>query len=238
MNGANSPHRKRSTRLILKIVRTSPLAHGSSTKFPNPGARLRNILGSLPIIRTIGNYFPVGIFKKIKIIEDRLWSYSYQSLQRHRLRLATNPEDTKPTLFVKLYKAHEKDAHSSDKMSDAKILGEARAYIVAGTDTTATSLTYLLWQLSRHPNVQAELSDEMNKLPDGYASKELREAKTLNRAIDESLRLYGAASSALPRQVPLGGFETCGHFIPAGCTVSTQAWTLHRDEKIFNHPER
>lgn len=59
----------------------------------------------------------------------------------------------------------------------------------------------------------------------------------LNAAINEMLRLYGAAPGSLPRSVPKGGARFLDHFIPEGITVSTQSYTIHRDSNIFREPE-
>ncbi len=59
----------------------------------------------------------------------------------------------------------------------------------------------------------------------------------MNKVIDETLRLYSAAPGSLPRIVPAGGAILGGYHIPGGTTVSTQAYTFHRNPKIFPNPE-
>jgi cytochrome P450 len=65
---------------------------------------------------------------------------------------------------------------------------------------------------------------------------ELENAPLLNSVIEETLRLYGAAPGALPRVVPSQGIIISGHQLPGGTEVSTQAYTLHRDPRIFQEP--
>lgn len=53
------------------------------------------------------------------------------------------------------------------------------------------------------------------------------------------MRLYGTVPSLLPRNVPEslnGDFTIRGYKIPAGTTVATQAYTVHRDPEIFTDP--
>lgn len=119
-----------------------------------------------------------------------------------------------------------------------EIRDEAQGFIVAGSDTTANSLAWLIWLVCGHEDVRTELLSSLNTLPEGYTDEHLRGLPYLAQVIEETLRLYGAAPRELPRTVPKGGSECGGYHIPAGYTVSTQAWTLHRDRNIFPDPSK
>jgi cytochrome P450 len=54
------------------------------------------------------------------------------------VHLLANPENPEPTLFTKLDKAGE------EGLNDVEIRNEARTYIIAGSDTTANTLNYLV----------------------------------------------------------------------------------------------
>ena len=113
------------------------------------------------------------------------------------------------------------------------------AYIVAGSDTTATTLTYLVWAVCRHPEVKATLFKELETLPadEDFTDRELKQLPYLNQVIDEALRLYPAVAAGLPRSVPPGGATLAGHRIEGGVTVSSQSYTLHRNPEAFPQPE-
>ena len=112
------------------------------------------------------------------------------------------------------------------------------AYIVAGSDTTANTLTYLVWAVCRHPEVKAALVTELETLPaSGFGDGELKQLPYLNQVVEETLRLYSAAPSTLPRRVPPGGAVLAGHWLEGGTTVSSQAYTLHRDPETFSFPD-
>jgi cytochrome P450 len=134
-------------------------------------------------------------------------------------------------LFRKLFEAGE------EGLSDDEIRAEAQAYIVAGSDTTATTLTYLIYSVCRHADVRQKLVKELMGLVDDFGHNDLRDLPYLNNVIDETLRLYAAVPAALPRVVPAGGAHLAGYFIPGDTIVSTQAWTLHRDQQVFSDPE-
>jgi cytochrome P450 len=121
-------------------------------------------------------------------------------------------------------------------LTDDDVRMEAINIIIAGTDTTGTTLTYLTWAVLQRPELQAALEAEVAALSPDFTDAELVELPLLNSIIQETLRLYGAAPSSLPRVVPKGGFELAGQYIPHGTTVCTQAYTLHRDETIWRDP--
>jgi len=119
---------------------------------------------------------------------------------------------------------------------------------VAGIDTSSTTLSYLLWELSRRTDIakrlQIELDDAMPDravIPDAVT---LAKLPYLNAFIKEGLRVYGAAPSLLERVVPSttpsgldDSFDLMGYAVPPGTIVSTQAWSMHRDASVFPSPE-
>jgi cytochrome P450 len=129
---------------------------------------------------------------------------------------------------------------SEDKVSltEKDVREEAGNLIVAGSDTTAVTLTYLVWAVLKQPDLQARLEEEIGQLSDELTMAELEAAPILNSVIDETLRLYGAAPGALPRTVPSQGLTVSGYHIPTGVEVSTQAYTNHRDPVLFPDPLR
>lgn len=133
-------------------------------------------------------------------------------------------------MFTKLYKAGEEGLH------DEEIRNEARAYIIAGSGTTANTLTYLIWSVCRDEELKERLVTELATLPPNFADKDLLNLSLLNSIIQEALRLYSAAQAGLPRAIPSDGATFCGYWIPPGLVAVTQAYTLHRDTKAFPQP--
>lgn len=115
---------------------------------------------------------------------------------------------------------------------------EASGLIVAGSGTTAVTLTYLVWDVLCHPDVQARLEEEVAALAPGYSDADLDSLPYLSAVIEETLRLHGAAPGALPRRVPKGGATLAGYYIPEDITVCTQAYTLHLDSASYPEPNR
>ncbi|KAF2171494.1 hypothetical protein M409DRAFT_63740 [Zasmidium cellare ATCC 36951] len=123
-------------------------------------------------------------------------------------------------------------------LTDSAIGAQASALIVAGSGTTAVTLTYAVWAIVKHPQVRAKLEEEVSKIPADYNDATLESLPYLKAVITEVLRLYGSAPGSLPRRTPEGGIAVTGYFVPAGVTVTTQIYTIHRDAEIFPDPDK
>lgn len=139
----------------------------------------------------------------------------------------------KYSIFAVVFVEAEKD---DPTLSDFEIALNEGVLVFAGTDTTATSLTYLVWAVLSNPSLRQQLEDEVEQLEAPY-TETLESLPFLSAVIRETLRLYGAAPDPLPRYVPPEGASFGGHFLPPSTTVATQAWTLHRNPAVFENPE-
>ena len=88
----------------------------------------------------------------------------------------------------------------------------------------------------KNPSVYSRLVSELSTLPENFTDADLQKLPYLKAVIQEGLRLYTPAAASLPRTVPPEGAKLAGYWIPGGTTVGAQAYTLHRDEKIFPDP--
>lgn len=117
----------------------------------------------------------------------------------------------------------------------------------AGHETSATTLTYLVFHLCSDVDVQNQLRKELHGLSDAIERSCSDDASTLYKELDalpildsvlrETLRLHPAIAGAQPRVTPktevkLGEF----YHIPGGTRVSAQAYCLHRNPEVFPHP--
>lgn len=104
------------------------------------------------------------------------------------------------------------------------------ANINAGSDTTATSLSGILYYLLKTPRVLAKLKEEIEEFTaKGQLSahptfKETQRMSYLDAVVKEALRLHAAVGLPLWRVVPEGGAEIAGQYLPAGTNVGINAW--------------
>ncbi|KAH6691824.1 sterigmatocystin biosynthesis P450 monooxygenase [Leptodontidium sp. MPI-SDFR-AT-0119] len=183
--------------------------------------------------------FVATILSRLPIPSIQLWLGSNKRIEAYGVAaIATNKSlaargETKDTLFTKMLRESDE---KTGRLSDADIQREASNLIIAGSDTTAVTLTYLVWAVLKNPEVKSKLVTELSGIGNNPNSKDTNSLPYLGAIIKETLRLYGAAPGSLPRAVPRGGRTIDSYFIPEGTTVSTQAHTLHRDPRIFPSP--
>ncbi|KAL1598982.1 hypothetical protein SLS60_008128 [Paraconiothyrium brasiliense] len=122
--------------------------------------------------------------------------------------------------------------------NQGKMESNADLLIIAGSETTATTMAGLAYFLSKHPHCMAQLQKEISSAFSSY--DEINGDATaklpyLNGVIEEGLRMYPPVPFGLPRVSP--GAIVSGHYIPAGTLVSTQSWTCSRDPKYWHDPD-
>ncbi|KAI3319437.1 cytochrome P450 [Xylariaceae sp. AK1471] len=173
------------------------------------------------------------MLKQAYEINMRMRKYAVQSLQRHRDLVEKEGLAARPTVFSKVYKGEGDESVTPDEVRN-----NAQSYIIAGSDTTSNSLDYLVWCVCRNPEIKSRLLKELEALPDNFTYEDLRHVPYLDHVIDETLRRFSTVPAGLPREVPAGGAQLCGYHIPAGYTVATQSYTLHRNPNAFPDPEK
>ncbi|KAH8652032.1 cytochrome P450 [Xylariales sp. PMI_506] len=139
--------------------------------------------------------------------------------------------------LTKFFAAHARDATS---FSSYHIIAGCGMNMLAGSDTTAISLSAMLYYLLKHPDCLHKLRQEIEdfriagKIGDRHIKfKDTQEMPYLQAVIKEALRLHPAAGLPLERVVPTGGATIAGCFFPAGTIVGVNAWVEHRNIKIF-----
>ncbi|MDD9379513.1 cytochrome P450 [Streptomyces sp. ZAF1911] len=111
-------------------------------------------------------------------------------------------------------------------------------FLLAGHETTATSLAFSLHLLARHPELQdrarAEITAVLGDRTPGAA--DLDRLPYLTQVLKEAMRLYPAAPVLGRRSVTAA--EVDGHTIPAGADVIVAPWVTHRHPGYWPDPER
>jgi cytochrome P450 len=127
------------------------------------------------------------------------------------------------------------DPHTGQPLSDDDICHELVLFILAGHDTTSTTLTYSLWALGHHPAIQDRVFDEVSALGDRPLTPDdvPRLGHTV-RVLHEALRLCppGAGTPRLLNK----DLAVDGYRLEAGTTAVVSFYAMHRDPKLWNDP--
>jgi cytochrome P450 len=131
-----------------------------------------------------------------------------------------------------------RDPRSGQAMPDRQLVNEIKTLIVAGHETTASTLNWTWYLLSQHPEVEEKLSNELNNL---FASKapnldDLPKHSYTSQVIDETLRLY-PAGWLLTRRA-LKDDQLGDYFVPAGTEIYISPYFIHRHPDLWEDPDR
>ncbi|KAF7197855.1 Cytochrome P450 monooxygenase [Pseudocercospora fuligena] len=130
-----------------------------------------------------------------------------------------------------LLKAYTNEKHPE---ADPMLQGDARLIIVAGSDTTSATLTYLFYELAKDPNQVEKLREELKPLVhEAWTDKDIANAPHLNGAINETLRLHPPVPSGIYRRTPPEGTHVGDVYIPGDTTLFTPQFAMGRDEDIY-----
>ena len=125
-----------------------------------------------------------------------------------------------------------------EEFSDREIRDQLMTLMFAGHDTSTSTLTFMLHELARHPEVTRRLHEEQDRVLGGgtpTAPQLEKEMPYLETVLDEVLRLYPPAWIG-PRRV-IREYEFGGYTVPRGAYVNYCSWASHRLPEVFPQPE-
>jgi cytochrome P450 len=133
------------------------------------------------------------------------------------------------------------DASDEDgaALTDSQIRDEVMTLMFAGHDTTTSTVAFMFYELSRHPEVVAGLLAEQNaELIDGRPTAAQLTGSGLpylEMVLDETLRLYPPAWIGPRRSIE--PFELAGQSVPGNAFVNYCSWASHHLADVFPDPE-
>ncbi len=130
------------------------------------------------------------------------------------------------------------DADTGDAFDDAQLRDEVMTLLLAGHETTATSLAWTFHLLEKHPEVEATLHAEVDAVLGGRVPtvEDLPKLRYVTCVFEEAMRLYPPIW-AIPR-VPTEDDEVGGFRIPKGDIVILVPYVTHRHPDFWPEPER
>ncbi len=111
-------------------------------------------------------------------------------------------------------------------------------FLLAGHETTATSLAFALHLLARHPEEQRRAREEITRVLGDRTPEaaDLDRLPYLTQVLKETMRLYPAAP-VIGRNA-VAATEVDGYAIPAGANVILAPWVTHRHPLHWPDPDR
>ena len=168
--------------------------------------------------------------RRVRRAMERIDQIIYKIIAERR-QLGTHSND----LLALLMEA--KDEDSGEGMSDRQLHDEVLTVFVAGHETTSVALTWCLYLLSQHPEVERRLQGELDGVLGGRdpTVDDLPALTYTRQVLDETLRLYPAAWAS--NRNTLADDEICGYFVPANSVVVFSPYVIQHDPHLWEKPE-
>lgn len=116
---------------------------------------------------------------------------------------------------------------------------ESLLNVVAGSDTSATTIRVMMLNILSNPVAYYKLQREIDQgIQSGNISSPITDAEArklpyLQAAIKEGLRLKAPAAGPLFKVVPPEGDVIDGKFIPGGTQIGTSPFGVYHSKKVF-----
>jgi cytochrome P450 len=122
-------------------------------------------------------------------------------------------------------------------MTDKQLREEAMTLYLAGHETTALTLTWAWVLLAQHPQAEAKLVEEWQRVLGGRSPSpdDLPNLPYTDAVVNEAMRVYPPVyliGREATRDLELGGYR-----VRKGTTIFMSQWVNHRDPRYFPDPE-
>lgn len=128
------------------------------------------------------------------------------------------------------------DKEPSAPPSEEALHQDSRVIVIAGSETTATTLASVLYFLAKYPDVQKKLQKQVDAaLPKGsaWSYEKVKGIAYIDDIINETLRLKPALLTGGFRVTPPEGLQVDEQFIPGDTNVFVPVYQIHTDPRYW-----
>ncbi|KAF2094506.1 cytochrome P450 [Rhizodiscina lignyota] len=199
-------------------------------------AKRHNVTGPMPWLHQ--SRFDRLLFRKINQDRDQYMAFSKKQVGE---RMNSDVYNSSRRDFF-YYLLNAKDPESGQGFAKGELWGESNTLIIAGSDTTSTTITSTIFYLLHNPialaTVQKEIREKFGSVEDIRAGPVLNSCTYLRACIDEAMRMSPPVSAILPRFTLDGGLDIPGLdiHIPAGVGVGCPIYGLHHNTDYVPDP--
>jgi len=143
----------------------------------------------------------------------------------------THSSDLLSTLLVA------RDTDTGEKLSDAEVRDELVTILLAGSETSANTISWVFHELGRSPRVEQRLGAELDAVVGAgpVAWQDLRRLEFATQVVNEAERLH---SPPIVMRHTTDTIELDGLRVPSGVELALSLYALHRDPRVFPAPGR
>ena len=165
-----------------------------------------------------------------------IWAQMANQKLRNRLATEKSGSGRYADLLQKYIDAGEKH---KDTVKPEIVQRMVSSTISAGFDTTAFTMTAMIYYLLKNPETLPKLQQELESgVARGQLSNPPKYAETANlrylsAVLKEAMRCYPFLAVLLERVVPAGGALVAGTWLPGGAVVGCHPVLVHEDRNCF-----
>lgn len=124
------------------------------------------------------------------------------------------------------------------QMSDRQVRDECLTALLAGHETTANALSFAMWLLAKHPEIQERLAEECRQALGGRlpVAEDYGRLRYAEQVFAEAMRLYPpvwVTARTAAEDYPYRGFT-----VRKGTVLLAPQFVVHRDERFYPDPRR
>lgn len=129
-------------------------------------------------------------------------------------RLKKDPTHLRPDLWSLVLRQKEEESLTLPEMHT-----NSSAFMMAGTETTATACAGLTYFLLKHPD---KMQKVVNEIRTTFSNEEemtvtrMQGLDYLQACLNETLRIYPPSATGFQRRTPPEGTKICGRWVPGG----------------------
>lgn len=141
------------------------------------------------------------------------------------------------TLLTRLMQATRAD--TGREMTIAQVRDEVATFLLAGHETTATTLSWAWYLLTLNPDALARIQREVDEVAEGrpLTAEDVPSLRYTRAVLDETLRLYPIVANIM-RTTIADDDVPAGLKLRAGRTVLISPWVMHRHRRYWHAPDR
>ena len=188
----------------------------------------RAILLFLPILQK--DWGPLSPWGRLKRNEQQINQLIYDEINERR----SQPDPSRNDILSLMMAARDEDG---EPMTDLELRDELITLLIAGHETTASSLAWAFYWIHRLPEVREKLLQELDNLGENPEANDIMRLPYLNAVCQETLRIYPVVNSALPRVVK-SPLEIMGYQLEPGTILSASIYLTHHREDLYPEPKQ
>ncbi len=181
----------------------------------------------LPFLQTTAG--GIGPYSRLKRQIAKTDELIFQAISSRRDQQC----DTYRDMLALLMAARDEDGEA---LTDSELRDELTTMLLAGHETTATAMSWAIYQICSHPDAKEKLFAELDSLPQNPDAMQIFKLPYLSAVCNETLRINPVVINTAPRvtqgPVELNGFQLDGGTHVVGCI-----YLLHQREDIYPQPD-